>query len=350
MKKAIIMLTGVVCFALLCSNTYAVVKVRVAIQNAETAWGCMAATNDWLKAIPEVTNGEVVLDVYYNNTLCNSKDAWQATKNGITDMAWCVQGYWPGLTPLVEVVTLPGLPYKTSEAMSGAAYQLLEEFPEIRAEFAGFQPLILHLDPHVFVSSKKPVSSMDDLKAMKVRVLGGPPTMQFTALKATPILMPMPDIYMSLQKGTLDGGDLTWESILAFRFYELVDKYLEAPLGPSLITMIMNTRKWDMISPESQAAIMAISGVNGSAKWGKNWSDNAKVVVLQRAKELRPYFEFISLEDAALQQWIDVSVTPIHKEWVADMQKRGYTRAQQILDRYIELGHLSQQTETALNP
>lgn len=345
MNKIIITLVGIVCLALLCSNAFAVVKVRVAIQNAETAWGCMAATNNWLKAIPEVTNGEVVLDVYYNNTLCNSKDAWQATKSGLTDMAWCVQGYWPGLTPLVEVVTLPGLPYKTSEAMSGAAYQLLEEFSEIRDEFAGFQPLILHLDPHVFVSTKKSVHGIDDLKAMKVRVLGGPPTMQFTALKATPILMPMPDIYMSLQKGTLDGGDLTWESILAFRFYELVDKYLEAPLGPSLITMIMNKRKWDTISQESQAAIMEISGVKGSALWGKNWSDAAKVVVLQRAESMRPNFEFISLKSAALQQWIDISVTPIHTEWVAAMEKKGYNRARQILDRCIELGHLSQQPE-----
>lgn len=305
----------------------------------------MAATNDWLKAIPEVTNGEVVLDVYYNNTLCNSKDAWQATKSGVADMAWCVQGYWPDMTPLVEVVTLPGLPYKTSEAMSGAAYQLLEEFTEIRNEFRDFQPLILHLDPHVFVSAKKPIYSVDDLKAMKVRVLGGPPTMQFTALKATPILMPMPDIYMSLQKGTLDGGDLTWESILAFRFYELADKYLEAPLGPSLITMIMNKRKWDTISPAGQAAIMEISGVKGSALWGKNWSDAAKVVVLQRAEALRPNFEFVSLEGDALKEWTDISVTPIHKEWVATMEKKGYDRAQQILDRCIELGNLSLNAE-----
>lgn len=37
MKKISIMLVCILCLALFCSNVFAVVKVRVAIQNAETA-------------------------------------------------------------------------------------------------------------------------------------------------------------------------------------------------------------------------------------------------------------------------------------------------------------------------
>lgn len=341
-KPTISIFVAVLMLGLFCSHAFAAQTIRVAIQNAENSWGCMASLNGWMADIEKVTNNEVKINAFYNNTLCNSKDAWQATKNGIADMAWCVQGYWPGLTPLVEVVTMPGLPFQSSETASYAAYQLLEEFPEIAAEFKDFQPLIFHVDPHALMMAKREVKGISDLKAQKIRVLGGPPTIQFKALGATPILMPMPDIYMSLQKGVLDGMDVAWEASLAFRFYELVDYYLEVPLAPSLNTVLMNKKKWDAIPAEYREAIMQISGKEGSAIWGKNWSDNARAEVLTLAPQKRPNYKVYQLDEAALQEWIAVSVTPVHEQWVADMEKKGFTNARVILERTIELGLLSQ--------
>lgn len=341
MKRKLILAVLALCLILPCTAAWAKENVRVAIQNAENSWGCVASINPWLKAIPEVTNGEVTIQAYYNNTLANSRDAWNATKIGIADMAWCVQGYWPGQTPLVEVVTLPGLPFQNSRTASAAAYQLLAEFPEIAAEFKDFQPLIFHIDPHVLMMAKKKITSPDELSGMKIRVLGGPPTTQFRALKAATVLMPMPDIYMSLQKGVLDGIDVAWEANLAFRFYELIDYYLEAPLSPSLNTVLMNKNKWNSISAEARDAIMKISGVEGSAKWGAAWSDNAKDEVLKLAAEKKPNMQVYSLDAAALEKWNQVSVLPVHEEWVKEMEKKGYSNARAILERTIELGYLS---------
>lgn len=341
MKRKFSAVVLALCLVLLSSAAWAKVNIRMAIQNAENSWGCVAAINPWIKAVSEVTNGEVTIEPFYNNTLANSRDAWNATKIGIADMAWCVQGYWPGQTPVVEVVTMPGLPFEFSETASAAAYQLLLEFPEIAAEFKDFQPLIFHADPHVLMMAKKKITSPDDLSGLKIRVLGGPPTTQFRMLKASPILMPMPDVYMSLQKGVLDGMDVAWEASLAHRFYELIDYYLEVPLAPSLNTVLMNKAKWNSIPAEARDAIMSISGVNGSAKWGKAWSDAAKEEVVKQAQDKKPNFMVYALDDAALEKWNQVSVNPVHEEWVSAMEKKGVTSASAILTRCIELGELS---------
>lgn len=341
MKKTCALIAVIMCIGLLSTAANAATTLRFAIQNSEASWGSVVSLNPWLEEVAALTKDEVKIEPYYNNTLLNSRDAWTGTKNGIADMAWCVQGYWPGITPLVEVVTLPGLPFETGATASYAAYQLLEEFPEIAAEFRDFQPLIFHVDFHVLMTAKKEIKSVDDLKGMKIRILGGPPTTQFLALKASPILMPMPDVYMSVQKGVLDGMDVAYEAGLGFRFYELIDYYMEAPLCPAFMTVLVNKRKWDTVPAAAREAIMSLSGKEGSAKWAAAWTDLARDELYKIVAEKRPSAKITALEGEALKQWNEVSVYPVHEEWVAAMEKKGFMNARQILERTIELGELS---------
>ena len=46
-----------------------------------------------------------------------------------------------------------------------------------------------------------------------MRVLGGPPTEMAKALGAVPTLIPMPDVYQSLDKGVIDAAAAPWEAI-----------------------------------------------------------------------------------------------------------------------------------------
>jgi TRAP-type C4-dicarboxylate transport system substrate-binding protein len=60
---------------------------------------------------------------------------------------------------------------------------------------------------------EKPVSTLDDIKGLKIRMSGGPPTDMMKALGGVPMLIPMPDNYISLQKGVIDGMGAPWEAI-----------------------------------------------------------------------------------------------------------------------------------------
>ena len=58
-----------------------------------------------------------------------------AVKNGFADIGICAHGYWPGMTPLADVISLPALPFKSAETGSEVLWKLYEMFPAIQKQF-----------------------------------------------------------------------------------------------------------------------------------------------------------------------------------------------------------------------
>ena len=131
---------------------------------------------------------------------------WKGIRSGIADIGWCVQGYWPEQTPLSDVMSLPFLPISSAEKGSETLWKLYEKFPSVQKEFNEIQPLVLYTSSPNLLVSKKQVRTLEDFKGLKLRVLGGPPTEMAKALGAVPTLIPMPDVYQSLDKGVVDGA------------------------------------------------------------------------------------------------------------------------------------------------
>ena len=165
--------------------------------------------------------------------------SWNAVKNGVADMGWCMHGYWPDMTPLSDIITLPALADQIGGAREAEVFwKLYEKFPAIQKEFKDVQLLLAVVaDPRLLITTKKQIKTMDDIKGMKLRILGGPPTEQMKALGAVPLLIPMPDSYQALDKGVIDGMDISWEGIYSFRLYEVVKYYTIAPLTTSYNTI-----------------------------------------------------------------------------------------------------------------
>jgi TRAP-type C4-dicarboxylate transport system substrate-binding protein len=89
---------------------------------------------------------------------------------------------------------------------SETLWKLYEKFPSVQKEFNEIQPLVLYTSSPNLLVSKKQVRTLEDFKGLKLRVLGGPPTEMAKALGAVPTLIPMPDVYQSLDKGVVDGA------------------------------------------------------------------------------------------------------------------------------------------------
>ena len=84
----------------------------------------------------------------------------------------------------------------------------------MQKEYGEIQPLVLYTSsPNLLVSNKREVKTLDDFKGVKFRVLGGPPTEMAKALGAVPTLIPMPDVYQSLDKGVVDAAAAPWEAV-----------------------------------------------------------------------------------------------------------------------------------------
>ncbi len=314
------------------------VTLSFASQNPETALSHTLAIQGWARQVEEKTKGAVKIQLFPSQTLCKGKDTWAAVSSGIADMAWAPQGYWPGLTPLTEVIMLPALPFKTAEKGSEVLWKLYETFPEIQKEFAEVKVLCLFSSgPYNLITPKKPIRAMEDLKGMKVRTFGRLPSDQVTLLGGVPMSTPMPETYLALRSGIVDAMSAPWEAILGFRLYEVVSHYTEAPLAPLWFSVIMNNQKWQSLSKENQQAILSVSGLEGSKFWGRNFFDSARAEVAAKAKEGGVKLDIIELSPAERQRWIDISGKPMWDSWVAEMQGKGFTTAKAILEKTIEL-------------
>jgi hypothetical protein len=97
-------------------------------------------------------------------------------------------------------------------------------------------------------------------------VLGGPPTEMAKALGAVPTLIPMPDVYQSLDKGVVDAGAAPWEAVQAFRLYEVAKNFTIAPFYAAYFSICANKQKWQSLPKEVRDSIMSVSGLTGRGR------------------------------------------------------------------------------------
>jgi TRAP-type transport system periplasmic protein len=314
------------------------IKLTFADQNSPVGWGPVHALQPWVKQVEDATKGRVKIEVFPSQSLIKGVDMWKGVRTGIADIGWCVQGYWPEQTPLSDVASLPFLPITTGEKGSEMLWKLYEKFPGIQKEFSEIQPLVLYTSsPNLLLSSKKLVKSGEDFKGLKWRVLGGPPTEMAKTLGAVPTLIPMPDVYQSLDKGVVDAAAAPWEAVQAFRLYEVAKNVTAAPFYAAYFSICANKQKWQSLPQEVRNQIMSVSGLTGAKFWGKNFFDTAEAAVYERAKTGNYEINRYDVPADELARWSKAAGEPIWNEWVKKLEGKGHKDARDVLNTALEL-------------
>lgn len=227
----------------------------------------------WADRVDKATNGRVKVRIYAGATLCQGKDTLAAVKGGVTDFGQAITGYWPGGYPLTEVILLP-FAGKSGEINSLTLWQLYQEFPAIQAEYADVKLIgLMASESYPLATTKKPVRNLEDIKGLKIRAAGGPPTDLTKTLGAVPVTIAMPDTYLSLQKGVVDGLWFSYSSINAFRFHEVTKYVTDVPTSPTVQWLILNLNVWNSFPPDIQNQVMTLGGETFAREWGRDHWD-----------------------------------------------------------------------------
>jgi TRAP-type C4-dicarboxylate transport system substrate-binding protein len=314
------------------------IKLTFADQNSPTAWGPTNALQPWVKQAEAATNGKVKFEVYPSQTLVKGPDMWKAVRSGVADVGWCFQGYWPEMTPHSDVIALPGLPIPSAQKGSEVLWRLYEKFPAIRKEYSEIHPILFYTgNPYFLLTSKKQVKTLEDLKGMKIRVTGGPPTEQMKALGAIPTPIPMPDVYQALDKGVIDGMGAPWEAVQGFRLYEVAKYYTMVPLATVYFSICANKQKWESLPQDVRASIMKVGGLEGSKFWGKNFFDTAEQSVIEKTKAGKFEMNKYNLPADELARWAKVGGADAQDNWVKKLEGKGVKEAREVLNSTIEM-------------
>lgn len=310
------------------------ITLKYADQNPDTGWEAVHAGTPWLKLITQATHGQVQIQPYYNQSLCKGADTWTSVVNGVADIGWMVMGYWPGIASSSSVITLPFLPFKSSVQSSGIYWQLLQKYPFMMNEYGPNIVLAcITTTPYFLITTKKQVKTLDDWKGLKIRVLAGGPVDMAKAMGAVPLDIPMPDTYLDLQKGVIDGMTDCWEACLAFRHYEVVKYYTYWQGGTvNNICVAMNASKWNSLPPDVQKEMQSVIGLQGSSFWGYNQFDTSAAAGPGIAEKAGYPMTNYTVPQDELAKWQAIAGKPLWDAWVQKMNAAGHPEAQDILN------------------
>jgi TRAP-type C4-dicarboxylate transport system substrate-binding protein len=275
----------------------------------------------WIKQIETATQGRVKIQVFPAMSLGGKPpELFAQAKDGVVDIAWTVLSYTPGLFPKTEVFELP---FMTKDA-TGASKALWEYVQQNGMdEFRDVHLLTLHTHGPGLLHTKEPVTSVADIKGLKIR--GGSRVVGdlLAKLGATPVGMPITSVGEALSKGVLDGTSIPYEVAPVFKVQQIVKNHTEMADGLALYTvpfaMVMNKAKWDSLPPDIQKVFNEHSTIELAGKFGQSMDDGdvrAKALIQQSGNHVS------ALSSAETDRWKAVG-GQVRDEWISKANAKG---------------------------
>ena len=107
---------------------------------------------------------------------------------------------------------------------------------------------------------RQPLSDKGDFTGKKIRgTQVYHPLIQ--KLGGSPVVLPAPEVYPSLEKGVIDGAAYPVVGALDLRWYEVAKYYLRPAFGVSTSLLLMNANKWRS-APDSDKAVLLEAAKN----------------------------------------------------------------------------------------
>jgi TRAP-type transport system periplasmic protein len=278
----------------------------------------------WMDKVEKDSGGRIKFEGYPAMQLGGTPpQLYDQARDGVADIIWTLPGNTGGRFPRVEVFELPFM-MNNADATSRAYWEYIQTMaPD---EFKETQVLAVQVHgPGVFHMKDKLVKSAADLKGQKVRGPTRQITKMLSALGATPVGMPLPQIPDSLSKGVIDGCVIPWEVAPSVKVNELTKFSSEfAPDAGALYTttfvMSMNKAKYASLPPDLKAVIDKNSGIETSAFLGRTQQGNDPA----GRKTFSDRGNTIHTIGKAEAEEFKKLCAPIYQEWIDDMNKKGF--------------------------
>ena len=284
----------------------------------------------WLKELSEASNGTVVIDYLGGESMGKAPEYWDLVSEGLADMAIFSCAYNPARFQMSTFVELPF--FSTSSRMSYDVVQALLAKNLITSEFEPLKLLVHVMSPPSQIFTNKEITKVEDFKGTRFFGPGSVWNKTLGLLGAKGVSMGMQDVYLALERGTLDAAANNWASVMSYRWVEVVKYPVEINfMGGYFNMLIMSNKSWSKVSPEVQAAWTKINekygprmaatfdGVESVAK--KVWTDAGKKI------EMFP---------AAEREKLSVILAPVWQDWIDRMEKAGKP-GKEIYKTYVEV-------------
>lgn len=221
--------------------------------------------DEWCGQMEKKTGGELKFTCFPAKAVAaDNSGLFDAVRNGVLQGMNPFTLYWSGKIPAsVFLTSYPGGPDQPHQ-WDTMFYSLgmLEKTREIYEKFGLFYVGPIQHDANV-IHSKEPISSLDDLKGMKIRLPGGMVAEVFQEFGVATVSLPGSDIFPALEKSTIDAADYVGPAVnYELGFSQVTDYVVFGPPGVmsiyqpvDLMDLTVNLRAWNKLTPELQQIV-----------------------------------------------------------------------------------------------
>jgi TRAP-type mannitol/chloroaromatic compound transport system substrate-binding protein len=220
-----------------------------------------AAFAKWCEDVKIASGGRLVIKASPIGTIVPAMEQWEAVSKGVLQMGFSYGAFWGGKTPVAGFSV--GIPFTLRDVQDHYVLQRMGLEDLIRKAYAKHNIYYLRQNPCMgtVMSSKKPVTSVADIKGLKVRAVGVIGQMLAEAGAAV-ITVPGPEIYGALEKGIIDAavyGPLASQFEMGFQ--EVTKYIVMPPLAIEADEMIINMDAWNAL-PDDLKKLLYLSAAD----------------------------------------------------------------------------------------
>jgi tripartite ATP-independent transporter DctP family solute receptor len=250
------------------------------------------------KRVTEITAGRVKVEIYPAGQLFADKDYIKAVPAGAVDMAQSVMPLWSGLVPANSIPDLPlfwdGWPH-VWRALDSEFGDILQK----GMEKVGVKVLYWMQDGKAGFATKFSLKKLEDFKGKRIRVPSEQASHTVKALGGAPAYMGGGEVYMALQRGTVDGGLTSLTSFYDRKYYEVTKYVTEPDFMFGVYACLINLKKWNDLPADIQGMLQTAG--QETQEWGRK---EVQKVDGEAVEELKKHgMEIYPLPKAERDRW-----------------------------------------------
>ncbi len=216
-----------------------------------------AAAELFAEKVADYTDGRYEVQIFPSGQLANDPKAIELLQLGGVDFTVSATGSYATHLPSLNLTAMPFLVdtyeqgwelYDNSEWLQGEFAKLPEKgFRVLGTWEAGFRSF----------TTNEPLASPEDAQSMKMRVF--PNDMirwSMEAIGFQTVVMPITDVYLSIQQGIVNGQENPVDTIKSLRFYEVAPYITLTRHVYSPLPLTIAEKTWQSFSDEDREAVL----------------------------------------------------------------------------------------------
>jgi len=272
-----------------------------------------------LKANPAAKGIE--FEYYPAEQMGKAKDFLSLVQSGVIDIAYVAPGFVSDKMPLSVVSELP-LDFSGSCQGTMAYWNLAKPGGLLdKKEFApnGVRLLFTIVLPPYQIITRKPFSNLKEIEGMKIRASGSAKELVLKKLKAIPVLMPTPDVYESLSRGTIDGVLFPFNSLAPYEIHKLSKTgTIGENFGTFVANWVISEKRWQSLPPAVQQDLTAMGEQIVRSTCAQIEKDEAGDIEKVKAAGVK-----LTPLSAADKATVATVMHDVAKDWADTLDKRG---------------------------